>query len=61
MIAPRLLLSPIAEADLVDITDYIAQDNPVRARTFVFELRDFMAKVAANPFIGRPRDDLRKG
>lgn len=57
----RLLLSPIAEADLVEIGSFIAEDDPVRAQTFVLELREFLKKVAASPFIGRPRDDVRKG
>jgi toxin ParE1/3/4 len=61
MRARKLLLSPRAEADLVDIGSYIADDNPARAMSFILELRDFMQKVAANPFIGRPRDDLRMG
>jgi toxin ParE1/3/4 len=61
MTEPRLLLSPRAEADLVDIGEYIGADNPVRARTFILELRDFLSKIAASPFMGRPRAELRKG
>ena len=30
---------PIAEADLDNIVDYIAQDNPIRAEEFGQELR----------------------
>jgi plasmid stabilization system protein ParE len=32
-------ISAEAERDLEDIADYIAKDNPVRAMTFVQELR----------------------
>ena len=58
---PKLLLSPRAEADLVEIGAYIAQDNPERAESFIDELREFLTTVATNPYIGRPRDDMRKG
>ena len=61
MKAPRLQLSPLAEEDLVEIGDYISEDNPLRARTFILELHEFLSKVAASPFAGRPRDDVRKG
>ncbi len=57
----KLLLSPRAEEDLVDIGAYIAADNPGRAASFVGELHKFMMTVARNPYIGRLRDDLRKG
>jgi toxin ParE1/3/4 len=36
---PRLFFSPRAEADLEDIGDYIARDNPARAISFLEELR----------------------
>lgn len=61
MSSPTLLLSLRAEADLVEIGRYIAEDDPERARSFVIELRDFLKKVAARPYIGRSRDDLRNG
>lgn len=54
-------LSPLAELDMVEIGDFISLDNPVRAVSFLEELRAFMAKLAISPFIGRSRDDLRKG
>ena len=61
MSEPRLLLSPLAETDLADIGSYIAEDNPKRAETFVLEFLEFLEKVAANPYLGRPREELRKG
>ncbi|VWX61122.1 Plasmid stabilization system protein [Burkholderiales bacterium 8X] len=41
--------SPLAIADLQEIGDYIAQDNPVRARTFVNELIDQAEIIARMP------------
>ena len=35
----QLLITPLAAFDLEEIGDYIAQDNPIRAGTFVAELR----------------------
>ncbi|MGD7268361.1 type II toxin-antitoxin system RelE/ParE family toxin, partial [Ralstonia pseudosolanacearum] len=36
----RLAITPLAEQDLESIADYIAQDNPARAVTFVRDLRE---------------------
>ena len=44
---------PIAEADLDNIVDYIAQDNPTRAETFGQELRDKTLPLAQHPKMGR--------
>ena len=44
---------PIAEADLDNIVDYIAQDNPIRAETFGQELRDKTLPLAQHPKMGR--------
>jgi plasmid stabilization system protein ParE len=41
--------SPLAVADLQEIGDYIAQDNPLRAETFVDELIDQAEKIAQMP------------
>ena len=61
MTGARLLLSPLAEADLIEIGDFISAGNPNRARSLILELQDFMLTIAANPLIGRSRADLRKG
>lgn len=37
----RVAFTDFADADLDEILDYIAADNPVRAITFVDELRDY--------------------
>jgi toxin ParE1/3/4 len=57
----RLLLSPRAAADLEDIAEYIARDNPARAATFVEELEATCRAVAAAPDIYPARPDLAPG
>lgn len=42
-------LLPDAEADLEAIGDYIARDNPMRAMTFIAELRDKCSSLADTP------------
>lgn len=37
----RVAFSHLADADLDQILDYIAEDNPTRAITFVDELREY--------------------
>ena len=57
----RLLLSPRAAADLEEIADYIARDNPVRAASFVVELEAKCLAVAASPELYPVRTDLAPG
>jgi toxin ParE1/3/4 len=57
----RLLLSPKAVADLEEIAEYIAQDNPVRAASFVAELEATCRSVAAAPELYPARTDLAPG
>ena len=59
----QLLITPLAACDLEEIGDFIAQDNPVRAQSFVAELRAHCEKICLNPagYRRRPElsDDLR--
>jgi len=53
--------SPLAEADLEGIADFIAKDNPSRAASFVNELRSRCEKTgrsleAARPFFALAQD-----
>jgi toxin ParE1/3/4 len=48
----RVVWRPMAEADLDDIIDYIAQDNPNRAEEFGQELRDKALSLAQHPAMG---------
>lgn len=54
----RLQLSPRAALDLEEIGDFIAQDNPERALTFIDELYDRCVKVSELPLAYRQRDDI---
>ena len=56
-----VILSAQAEADLVDISLYIARDNPVRAMTFVDEIEAKAMTLADTPMKGAARDDLNPG
>lgn len=47
----RLRFLPAARDDLRQIRAYIARDNPVRARTFVEEVREHWQRLAAHPLI----------
>lgn len=49
----RIVWRPIAEADLDNIVDYIAQDNPIKAGEFGQELRDKTFLLALHPKLGR--------
>lgn len=51
-------ISPLAEQDLEAIGDFIAQDNPHRALSFIAELRTQCGRIAANPKACRSRPEL---
>jgi toxin ParE1/3/4 len=57
----RYRLSRQANADLEAITDYIIEDNPARAITFVDELTAKFRVIADRPKSFPLRDDLRPG
>lgn len=54
----QLFITPLAAQDLEEIGDYIAQDNPVRAGSFVVELRAHCQKICLNPAGYRRRPEL---
>jgi plasmid stabilization system protein ParE len=45
----RLIVSPSARADLIEIADFIAVDAPIRAQSFVEELYDACAELTHAP------------
>lgn len=49
----RIVWRPMAETDLDNIVDYIAQDNPIRAEEFGQELRAKTLSLAQHPKLGR--------
>jgi toxin ParE1/3/4 len=56
-----LLLSPRAAADLEEIAEYTARDNPARAGSFVAELEAKCRAVAGMPEHYPARSDLAPG
>ncbi|RRD44813.1 type II toxin-antitoxin system RelE/ParE family toxin [Comamonadaceae bacterium OH3737_COT-264] len=57
----QLAFTPLAEQDLEAIADYIANDNPTRALSFVRELRARCQRIAASPVSYRLRPELSDG
>ncbi len=53
----RLIFAPLATADLEEIGDYIALDNPPRALSFIRELRAQCRKILDNPLAFPARKD----
>ncbi|MFM7426534.1 MAG: type II toxin-antitoxin system RelE/ParE family toxin [Elainella sp.] len=49
---------PLAELDLIDIWDYIAEDSLDRADEFLDRLEKKLAMLARNPELGRRREEL---
>lgn len=58
---PRLVILPAARADLIEIGDFIAQDNPSRALSFLAEIKARMQQAAERPESFPARDDVRAG
>ena len=56
-----VLYSRRAKADLDEIFDYIAADNPARALTYVEEIQEACEALESTPLIGVARPDLRSG
>lgn len=54
----RLVFSPDAKGDLLDIAAYIAGDNPERAYSFVAELEAQCARLLDFPMRGQLRPEL---
>lgn len=49
----RIVWRPIAESDLDNIVDFIAQDNPIKAEEFGYALRTKVLPLAQHPKLGR--------
>ena len=58
---PRLVILPAARADLVEIGDFIALDDPERAVSFMAEIEARMTQAAERPGSFPARDDVHKG
>ncbi|MBL8415813.1 MAG: type II toxin-antitoxin system RelE/ParE family toxin [Propionivibrio sp.] len=57
----KVEFSPVAKDDLLEIALYIAQDNPVRALSFVEELETQCLLLGQAAGIGAPRPELGEG
>lgn len=57
----QCVFSPLAELDLEEIGDYIARDNPIRALSFIREIRERCNKIAAAPTAAPLRHELGGG
>lgn len=57
----HLVILPAARADLVEIGDFIALDNPRRAKTFVDEIETRLIQIAERPSSFPARDELHTG
>ena len=55
---PRFILSPEAARDIREIWSYIADDSIRAARRVRLQLLDACQRLAENPLIGHPREDL---
>jgi plasmid stabilization system protein ParE len=54
----RYIFSPEARQDLIDIWDYIAQDNPAAATRVVDAIEAAVKKLADMPRMGHQREEL---
>jgi toxin ParE1/3/4 len=54
----NLQFSSRVEFDLEEIAEWIAQDNPWRAVTFVVELRQEIQRIGRNPRLFRLRPEI---
>lgn len=58
---PRVTRRPLAEADIIEIWDYIADDSLAAADRWVDRLDEQFRLLAAQPMMGRARDELAPG
>jgi toxin ParE1/3/4 len=57
----NLVISPLAEADLNDILEFIARDKPEAAVRWVQRLRERCEFIAQNPGVGDRRPEFKTG
>ena len=58
---PRVTRRPLAEADILEIWDYIAADSFAVADGWVDRLDEQFRVLATQPLMGRARDELATG
>ncbi len=57
----KLTVTDRAKQDLKSVGTFIARDNPVRAQSFVREIRSYIFSLAEFPHKGVAREDVRPG
>jgi toxin ParE1/3/4 len=57
----RVTRRPLAEADVFEIWDYIADDGFEAADRWVDQLDEKLHLLATQPLMGRARDELERG
>ncbi len=55
---PRILRTPRARLDLIDIAAFVAADNPAAADRLLHRFEDVLAMLARNPLMARARPEL---
>lgn len=55
---PNIVKRPLAEKDLNDIWDYIAEDNFAQANEFLRLINRKISALLETPMMGRSRDEL---
>lgn len=58
---PRVTRRPLAETDILEVWDYIADDNPAAADRWVDQLDAQFRMLATQPMMGRTRNELAPG
>jgi toxin ParE1/3/4 len=58
---PKIIIAPLAQADIDEIWDYIARDSIRNADRFVDRIEQRFGLLADNPRLGVARNDLRPG
>lgn len=57
----RVVFSPLAQNDLIEIGEFIARDDPDAALRYVREIYRACSVLTEQPRLGRVRSDLRAG
>jgi toxin ParE1/3/4 len=57
----RVTRRPLAEADVLEIWEYIAEDSILDADRWVDHLDESLSLWATQPMMGRDRDELASG
>jgi len=58
---PQVTRRPLAETDILEIWDYIADDSLAAADCWVDRLDEQLRVLATQPMMGRARDELAPG